>query len=148
MILSIAIAIVSWFIVMALTGFVVRTVGGGAIAVLLAQLVTIGGLAYALVAFGVVAPIIAAALVGAVLMLRVFALAYLQIMGKRALAGKMGEETQWAAELVRAEDEEFIEAMKGTPRMRLKEFSIMADTKDELRTLVVNHYEEDIKGEQ
>lgn len=86
------------------------------------------------------------AVVGIVFLLFVAGMAvYFISMKRAALNGRFGEESQWAAELVREDDQPFIRAMQGTPQPRLRVFGEMADDKEELRELVVTHYETSIE---
>lgn len=68
---------------------------------------------------------------------------YYYWLGKRALAGTMGKEKQWIAQLIQEDDHEFKQAFRLVEPMRTKEIIIMADSKDELRELVVDEAYDD-----
>lgn len=62
---------------------------------------------------------------------------YFYWLGRRALAGKMGEEQQWMAEFINENDEEFMHAMAQINRMEAKELFALAEDKEELRELAL-----------
>jgi hypothetical protein len=62
---------------------------------------------------------------------------YFYWLGRRALAGKMGEEQQWMAEFINENDEEFMHAMAQINRMEAKELFVLAEDKEELRELAL-----------
>lgn len=74
--------------------------------------------------------------------LGVMSMAYYYWLGRRALAGKMGQEQQWMAELVEADDEKFMRSMQQVGRMEMKEITVVADSKEELRQAVIERAEE------
>jgi hypothetical protein len=67
---------------------------------------------------------------------------YFYWLGRRALAGKMGEEQQWMAEFINENDEEFIHAMAQINRMEAKELFVLAEDKEELRELALERASE------
>lgn len=64
-------------------------------------------------------------------------LVYFYWLGQRALAGKMGEEQRWMAELVRDDDTEFMQAMASIDQMDVKEIAVIANNKQELKELAI-----------
>lgn len=62
---------------------------------------------------------------------------YMFWLGRRALAGKMGEEQQWMAELARDDDTEFIEAISQIDGADVREIVVIANSKSELRELAI-----------
>lgn len=72
----------------------------------------------------------------------VMAILYFYWLGQRALAGKMGQEQQWVAELVSADDEKFMESMNQISQMQMKEIFVIADSKEELRQTVIEEAED------
>jgi hypothetical protein len=67
---------------------------------------------------------------------------YFYWIGQRALAGKMGQEQQWIAELVNANDEKFMESMEALERMEVREVIVIADSKEELRQTIITRAQE------
>jgi hypothetical protein len=67
---------------------------------------------------------------------------YFYWIGQRALAGKMGQEQQWIAELVDANDEKFMESMEALERMEVREVIVIADSKEELRQTIITRAQE------
>jgi len=67
---------------------------------------------------------------------------YFYWLGRRALAGKMGEEQQWMAEFINENDEEFMHAMAQINRMEAKELFVLAEDKEELRELALERASE------
>jgi hypothetical protein len=67
---------------------------------------------------------------------------YFYWIGQRALAGKMGQEQQWIAELVDANDEKFMESMEALERMEVREAIVIADSKEELRQTIITRAQE------
>lgn len=61
---------------------------------------------------------------------------------KKALDGDYGEVTQWAAELTKSGDMEFATAIQAMPDSELMEIGIIADSKEELRELVIERFDE------
>lgn len=70
-------------------------------------------------------------------------LLYFYWLGRRALAGKMGKKQQWMAEMVRDDNEPFIEAMESLDRMEMKEITVVADSKQELKELAIDRAAEE-----
>lgn len=83
-------------------------------------------------------PIWAGALVAAVPVLTFLVTRlYFYRRGKKALRGDYGEKQKWVAEMVRDNDEEFMDAMGRVPKMDIKEAFVIADSKQELKELVI-----------
>lgn len=59
-----------------------------------------------------------------------------------ALNGDYGDEIQWSAELVNEEDTHFIIAYNNLSKTERKEVQIIAESKDEFRTLAIERFEE------
>jgi len=72
----------------------------------------------------------------------VMGILYFYWLGQRALKGKMGKEQQWMAELVDANDEKFMESMQELGRMEMKEITVIADSKEELRQAAIERAED------
>jgi hypothetical protein len=60
----------------------------------------------------------------------------------KALDGDYGQITQWAAELTRDGDMEFAMAIKALPKREKTDIAIIADSKEELRELTMERFEE------
>lgn len=58
----------------------------------------------------------------------------------KALNGDYGEVTKWAAEMTKNGDMEFATAIQALPEKELMEIGIVADSKEELRKLVVERF--------
>ena len=65
-----------------------------------------------------------------------------KIVEARASRGHYGEEAQWAYELMKSDDEQFIHAQHVLPNREVREVSIIADSKDEMRDLMIERYNE------
>jgi len=76
------------------------------------------------------------------ILVALMAMLYFYILGKRALAGKMGEEQQWMAELVRDDNAPFIEALEHLDRTDVKEITVIAEDKEELKELALQRAKE------
>lgn len=64
-------------------------------------------------------------------------------MGFRVLNGKHGEERRWVAEFIRDNDSEFMQALEENDKMDMNEVMVLADSKEELRELVIKRSNED-----
>lgn len=117
-------------------------IGRGKYTVAIMQILGMGTLAYLLFTAGIVGFIGAGIIAAFPLVTRLIAVGFIAWMGRRALTGKLGEETQWAAELVEEGDKEFMQAAKALPSYELKEVGIIAESKTELRDLTIERYEE------
>lgn len=62
---------------------------------------------------------------------------YFYRRGKKALRGDYGKEKRWVAEMVRDNDEEFMNAVSDVSTMDVREVMIIADSKQELKELVI-----------
>lgn len=76
------------------------------------------------------------------LIINISAIIYKRNQRTRALDGKYGEETQWATELVDSGDEHFTIAVNALPERELMEIGIIAESKEELRELTIERFNE------
>lgn len=60
----------------------------------------------------------------------------------KALDGDYGEVTQWAAEITRDGDREFAIAVQALPKSERREIKIIAESKEELRELTIERFDE------
>jgi len=60
----------------------------------------------------------------------------------KALNGEYGEESMWASELVDEGDDMFAAAVNALPENELREIGIIAESKEELRTLTIERLDE------
>lgn len=137
MVLNTILAVVATFVLMSFTAALLRAFGGGGLATLLGQVVTVGIFAGVLLYAGFVGSTIAGGLVGLVFAIRIFAFIWFWNLGRKYLNGDYGERTMWAAELAKEGDEEFIEAASNLNEMEMREVGIISDSKEELREMVV-----------
>ena len=143
MVLNLAIAAVSSLAVLVLSTFLARAIGGGNTLVnATVQFTSMIGLGVLLMWYGIVGVVGLLVVALAPLWIRVVALAYLYIQGRRALDGAFGDEAQWAAELLKEGDMEFLEAAENLPNQEVTEIRIIAESKQDLRDLTVERYEE------
>lgn len=61
---------------------------------------------------------------------------------RKALGGDYGEVTQWAAEIAEEGDREFVMALNELPDEQKREIGIIAESKEELRELVIERLDE------
>lgn len=61
---------------------------------------------------------------------------------RRALNGEFGDMTKWGAQITKDGDEEFAEAIEALPETEKMEIAIIAESKEELRELAVERFEE------
>lgn len=61
---------------------------------------------------------------------------------EKALNGDYGNETMWASELVEEGDQLFIMAVNTLPQSEMTEVGIIAESKQELRDLTVERFED------
>lgn len=74
---------------------------------------------------------------------------YRMYQAKKALNGEYGDSTQWAAELVGEDnDEHFALAVQALPNNQLRELGIIAESKEELREITIERFEEEVSNEQ
>lgn len=70
-------------------------------------------------------------------------LVVMKVIEYRVVNGHYGESIKWAYELIEQDqDREFMYAQAALPPMELKEIQVIADSKQELRTLTVERFEE------
>jgi len=74
---------------------------------------------------------------------KVGARVYRKRQRSKALDGDYGKETQWASELVDEGDQLFTVAVSEMPNAELRDCGIIAESKEELREVVVERFEED-----
>lgn len=116
--------------------------GAGRIGTAITQITGMIILAYVLLSIGIVGNIGAGIIAAFPIVLRLVVFGFIAWVGKRVMSGAMGEEAKWAGELVEEGDQEFMKAAKALPSYELKEVRIIAESKDELRDLTVERYEE------
>lgn len=83
-----------------------------------------------------------AALVTMYFALKLLRIVLVRRQREKALNGKHGIESRWAAELDEQGDQMFIMAANSLPDMELKEIGIVAESKEELRELTIERFEE------
>lgn len=137
MVLNTILASVAAFVIMSVTATIIRVVGGGGLATLLGQVVTVGIFAGVLLYAGFVGSTVAGGLITLVFAIRLFAFIWFWNLGRKYLNGDYGKRTMWAAELAKEGDEEFIEAASNLTEMEMREVGIISDSKEELREMVV-----------
>lgn len=130
-------AVVGGVVLLYVIAIVVRSLGGGRNLTLLSQIIIHGASAWLLVSNSII--LVPAAVVLALLpfVIRVFAMMWFYYIGKKILNGDFGEESQWAAQLTEAGDEEFIEASQNLSKIELRESGIIAETREEMRDVVI-----------
>lgn len=120
---------------------VLLTVGArlldGVITSMFLQIGLIGVMCAALVAINFISLPVGIVLVLVPVKIRAFAYLWFWYLGNKVLDGSFGEEAQWAAELVEDNDTEFRKASKQLNKMEMREIGIVADSKEELRELVI-----------
>jgi len=136
-------AIIGTLIGMAIVSSIVRGVGLGTKTVILGQLALAAGGGYLLLNAGHIGQYVFATMVSLVVAVRVLMLVYMYYMSRKVLDGSMGEEAQWAGEIVKSGDQEFINAIQGLDGMDMKEIGIMAESKEELREMTLDEVRDD-----
>lgn len=136
---TIAGGIVVLWIVAAITRFL----GGEGVATFVLQSITTTTIALALFVTSTAGLQLAVAFALLPVFVRIFAIVWFYYIGKKVLNGDYGEESMWAAQLTDEGDTEFIEASTEITNMEMKEIGIVANSKQELRELVVERARED-----
>lgn len=142
MVLNTIVTLVVAAVLLTLTATVVRLVGGNSLATLIAQNIVLGAGAYAVFTIGFVGLPVAIAVAAMPIVMRVIAYVWLYRQGQKFLRGDYGEEAQWAAELAKSDDRDFITASNKLSEMQLREIGIMSDSKEELRKNTIERAEE------
>lgn len=143
MVINIGIALVASIATLFGTALLAKVVfNRGAVGVAVLQIIGMATLAYGLLSVGVVGIIGAGIIAAFPITTRLFAYLFVAWIKARAMSGKMGDETMWAAELVEEQDTEFIRATAALPSYELKEVGIIAESKEELRDLTIERYEQ------
>lgn len=106
------------------------------------QAICMVGLAAVLFHYGLVGVIGAAVIVASIVAIKLVGVVFIALYSYRALKGSLGDEAQWAAEFIKEGDEEFTRAMTALPSQELKEARIIAESKEELREITIERYEE------
>lgn len=91
---------------------------------------------------GLVSAIVAAGMIATPFLLNGLSYGLIVFQQRRARSGKYGEEVRWATELIDNEDEYFKYVISQMPRREMREIGIIAETKDELRELTIERFEE------
>lgn len=65
-----------------------------------------------------------------------------KVIEVRAARGHYGEEAKWAYELFDEGDQEFLIAQQALPQSEITEVAVIANSKQELRELMIDRYEE------
>lgn len=130
--------VVGTVLTLLLTSRVMSSLGRGATGTMVAQFLVVGGSGYYLFSNDV----IGVALFTTIMVLPiVFAVAvyfWFAWLSRKVLDGSYGVEAQWAGELVREEDREFIDAVTQLDQMTIREIGIMSDSKEELRERTID----------
>ena len=71
---------------------------------------------------------------------------YKNHQSKKALSGGYGEEVKWASELIEDGDELFVIAVNSIDQTEMKEIGIIAESKQELRNLTIERFDEQTDG--
>lgn len=147
MVINIGIAVGASIVALVAASVLAKTIlGGGPGFNLLMQFTAMAAVAGLLLKFGIIAGWLSIILLVTLpVTLRVITYTILLLSSIRALRGGYGEETRWAAELFKEGDKEFIEATKALPKTELRELAIIAESKEGLRNLTIERYEE-LKG--
>lgn len=114
----------------------------GTIGTALVQLLGMSIIAYVLFQLGIVGILGLSLVVASPIIVRIISLLLMLWVSKRALSGDMGQESMWAAELVKESDEKFSEATKNLPSYELREIGIIAESKEELRDMTIERYKQ------
>lgn len=142
MIATVGTIVGAWIITLFLSTLMAGILGAGTIGKALIQILSMSGVAAALVSMGYLTLIGAGVFVAVLIVLKAAVSLLFLLYFYKALQGELGEETQWATEIAKEGDQEFIEAMTSLPSTELKEVSIIAESKGELRELTVERSEE------
>jgi len=139
MIVEIAIAIGTSIVTMIVVGTVVKGIIGlrslinwMAQTAALAAIATVAGFTTFQTAFVLVFP--------AVIHLTAWGLG--KVIEARARRGDYGDEAKWAMELFEENDQQFIHAQAVLPKSEVREVQIIADSKQELRDLMIERHNE------
>ncbi len=99
----------------------------------------VGFLSLAAVSFftGFLSLIPALLVAAAPIITRIISIIYYYWVFRRSLSGKRGEGQKWIAEFVQEDDREFMDAVRSISPMHLKEVIVVANSKQELRQLVI-----------
>jgi hypothetical protein len=130
------------FVLLYVVAVTIRLFGGGGFATLIGQTAVNGVVSYAMLSVSFVGLPVVGVMVLMPLALRIFAYAWFYRQGKKLLNGDFGEQARWALELFEEGDDEFIEASARLSQIQLREIGIVADDKEELRELTVEHAQE------
>ena len=87
-------------------------------------------------------PIVVAGVTIAPLTITMFAVIDKHRQKRKTLSGDYGEEAQWAAEIANSGDREFQFAVQALPQRELREIGIIAESKEELRELTIERFDE------
>lgn len=142
MIINLAIAAGASFVTIFVASIIAVMVSNNSFIKMAIQLLAMGALGYGLYTIGFIGIIPAIAIAAVPITTRVVSYIFIKILTRRAISGKMGKESRWAAELHRERDTEFMQAAQVLPRAHLTEVSILADSKEELRELTIERAEE------
>lgn len=142
MVVNLAIAVGVAIALMFVTSALLRIVGINGLGLFVVQTAVFGIVGYVLLSIGIIGFLGLGLYIASPAITMFAGLVFIYVQSKRALAGRMGDEVQWAAELYVEEDEDFIKAAKALPKKELKEIAIIAETKDGLRELTVERHKE------
>ena len=142
MLVTIGTIVGAWFATLLISTVLATMLGAGTIAKGIIQVLAATATGIALLYGGHLSLVGVGVFVGAVVALKAIIALLFIVYFYQALQGELGEETKWASELAKDGDDEFIKAMTSLPSQELKEVSIIAESKSELRELTVERSEE------
>lgn len=142
MIVPLIVAFSTTIVAMAFINTILKLLGVGGILRLVFQTVGVGLIAYLLFNAEFIGIALTIGMVITPIVISVFYTLFMIWVGRRALNGDLGKESQWASELIDERDAEFITATRALPEIELKEVAILSESKEELREMTVERYEE------
>lgn len=142
MVFNIVLSVVVTIALLYVVATLVRAIGGNSMATIIAQFVAVGLFAGALVYTNSISLLVAGALLSLVIAIRIFAFVWFWHIGRKMMDGKYGKETQWAVELTKEDDMEFMKASAQLPQEELREVGIIAESKEELREKTIERADE------
>lgn len=142
MLIEIATVVGVWFVTLIVSSAIGQVLGLNVFGNTAFQTLCMVVVASALLQYSMVGLIGAALIVASVVAIKLIGVGFLALYTHRALQGGLGDEAQWAAEFIKDGDQEFTRAMTALPSADLKEVKIIAESKNELRELTIERYEE------
>ena len=142
MLVAIGTIVGAWFVALLVSTVLATSLGAGTISKGIIQVLAAMATGAALFYGGYLSLVGVAVFIAAVIALKATIAVLFMVYFYQALQGELGTESQWATELAKDGDDEFIAAMTSLPSQELKELSIIAESKSELRELTVERSEE------